>query len=65
MVNFRLEYYDTKNKNLEVLFLDAVDSNEAKNLWNQKFKSKGKLMSVCNSKVYKEYAEKYKDLMRK
>ena len=64
MVNFRLEYYNDKTKTLEVMFLDGEDSNDVKTLWNQKHKNKGKLMSVCNSKTYKEYLEKYGALMK-
>lgn len=64
MKNFRVEYYDAKSSKLNVLFLDAEDSNDVKRLWNEKHKSKGQMLAVCETKVYKEMLEKYGNLMR-
>lgn len=64
MKNFRVEYYDAKSSKLNVLFLDAEDSNDVKRLWNEKHKSKGQMLAVCETKVYKEMLEKYGKLMR-
>jgi ssRNA-specific RNase YbeY (16S rRNA maturation enzyme) len=63
-MNFRVEYFDTKNKELKVTFMDAENSNELKNLWMQKHRSKGTLTAVCETKVYTEMLSKYGDLMR-
>ena len=64
MENFRVEYFDEKTKQLNIMFLDAEDSNGLKSLWNQKYKNKGRLMSVCGTKEYKKMLEKYADIMR-
>lgn len=63
MKNFRVEYYDTNKGKLNVLFLDALDSNDVKRLWNEKHKSKGKVLAVCETNFYKEMLEKHKDIM--
>lgn len=64
MKNFRVEYFNNNTKELKVMFLFAEDTNDLKTLWNQKHKSKGNITAVCETKVYKEMLEKYKDLMR-
>lgn len=64
MENFRVEYFDEKTKQLNIMFLDAEDSNALKSLWNQKYKNKGRLMAVCGTKEYKKMLEKYADIMR-
>jgi hypothetical protein len=44
--------------------MDAENSNELKNLWMQKHRSKGTLTAVCETKVYVEMLSKYGDIMR-
>ena len=58
MTNFRVEYYDEKSKEMKVIFVDALDLNEAKS------KYKHKSMNVCETKEYKQMLEKYSDIMR-
>lgn len=64
MTNFRVEYFNEKENKLEVMFLDAEDSNEVKSLFKEKYSKKGRLSSVCDTKTYKLMLEKYGDLMR-
>ena len=64
MVKFRVEYFDEVKNEIAVINLDAEDSNDLKTLWNQKYKKKGKLIGVCDLKVYEEMSKKYGDLMK-
>ena len=63
-MNFRVEYFNKETKQLNVMFLDADDSNTLKTLWNQKHSAKGRLLSVCDTQAYKRMLEKYGDIMR-
>lgn len=61
-MKFRIEYYDFNEKNIKVDYLEALDSNEAKSLWNSK--KKGKLSSLCEINAYNQMFQKYGSIMR-
>lgn len=63
MVTFRIEYFNENENKIKLFFIEAIDSNEAKNIWNQKYKKQGKLISVCDKKVFEEMYRKYGSLM--
>lgn len=63
-MKFRIEYYDFKDKNMKTDYLEALDSNEAKSLWNSKNSKKGKLSSLCEINAYNQMSQKYGHLMR-
>ena len=63
MVTFRIEYFNENENKIKLFFIEAIDSNEAKNIWNQKYKKQGKLISLCDKKAFEEMYRKYGSLM--
>ena len=63
MVNFRVQYYNKQNEEFGVMFLDAENFSDVKELWNQKYKNKGDLVTVCKTEAYKKLLEQYGDVM--
>ena len=64
-MTFRIEYFNETENKIKLFFIEAIDSNEAKNIWNQKYKKQGRLVSICDKKVFEEMYKKYGCLMER
>ena len=62
-MTFRIEYFNENENKIKLFFIEAIDSNEAKNIWNQRYKKQGRLVSICDTKVFEEMYRKNGCLM--
>lgn len=63
MTTFRIEYFNENENKIKLFFIEAIDSNEAKTIWNQKYKKQGRLISICDKNKFEEMYKKYGCLM--
>lgn len=62
-MTFRIEYFNETENKIKLFFIEAIDSNDAKNIWNQKYRKQGRLVSICDKNKFEEMYKKYGYLM--